>query len=383
MQLIARLFAVLIAVAAGLPAAAQVQGTKARAALVIEVISGAVLLEKNADEALPPASMSKLMTLLMVFEALEKGVIDMDTKVSVSRHAAGMKGSSMFLREGEQVSVQDLLRGVVVQSGNDAAVALAETLAGTEEVFAKRMNERAAELGLSNSVFANATGWPHKDHKMSARDLATLAERIITRYPVHYQMFAERKFTWDNIPQSNRNPLLGRGIGADGLKTGHTEEAGYGLVASAKRDERRVIVVIAGLKTKADRLHEAEQLVQWAFRAFETRHLYKKDQPLLQQANVWLGAAKTVPLAPTRDVIVTAPVGALDKVEVKLRYDGPVPAPIAPGQEIGRIEIRVPEYPPVYVPLAATRAVGPGGFLTRVEAVAKLLLREIHPRLVF
>lgn len=382
MQSIVRLLAALVLSSTAFPATAQVQGTKAQAALVIEVTSGAVLLEKNADKPLPPASMSKLMTLLMVFEALEKGVLTLETKVPVSRHAAAMKGSSMFLRQGEQVSIENLLRGVVIQSGNDAAVVLAESLAGTEEVFAKRMNSRAAELGLTNSVFANATGWPHPEHRMSARDLAVLAEMIITRYPERYKMFAERKFTWDNIPQSNRNPLLGRGIGADGLKTGHTEEAGYGLVASASRDGRRVIVVVAGLKTKADRLHETEQLVQWAFRAFETRQLYKKGQALAQHANVWLGAAKTVPLAPTRDVIVTAPVGALDKVEVKLRYDGPVPAPIAPGQEIGRIEIRVPDYPPVHVPLAATRPVGPGGFLTRVEAVAKLLLKEIHPRLV-
>ena len=383
MRAIARALAAVIILAAAVPAAAQVQGTKAAAALVIELNSGAVLLEKNADEPLPPASMSKLMTLLMVFEALEKGVITLDDKIPVSRHAAGMKGSSMFLRQGEQVTVRNLIRGVVVQSGNDAAVVLAESLGGTEEVFSRHMNVRAEELGLNHSTFANATGWPHPKHRMSARDLATIAERIITRYPEYYKMFAERKFTWDDIPQSNRNPLLDRGIGADGLKTGHTKEAGYGLVASALRDERRVIVVVAGLKTEADRLHEAEQLIQWAFRAFETRQLYKKGQALPQQANVWLGAAKTVPLAPTRDVIVTAPIGALDKVVVKLRYDGPVPAPIGPGQEIGRIEIQVPDFPPVHVPMAATRAVEPGGFLTRVEAVARLLLLEISPRLVF
>ena len=234
-HLAATVAALAAALVLALPAAAQSQGTKARAALVIDLSSGAVLLEKNADEPLPPASMSKLMTLYMVFEALEKGVISMNDEFPTSRHAASMKGSSMFLRQGEQVSVANLLRGVIVQSGNDAAVVLAEGLAGTEEVFAERMNRRAEELGLRNATFANATGWPDPSQVMSARDLATLARLIITEFPDYYAMFDEREFTWDEITQENRNPLLDRGLGADGLKTGHTEEAGYGLVASAKR----------------------------------------------------------------------------------------------------------------------------------------------------
>lgn len=381
MTLFARLLTAAFVLMLASPAFAQVQGTKARAALVIDVASGAILLEKNADKPLPPASMSKLMTLFMAFEALEKGVISMEEKFPVSRHASSMKGSSMFLRQGEKVSVENLIRGVVVQSGNDAAVVLAELMAGTEEVFAARMNRRAAELGMTNSSFANATGWPHPKQRMSVRDLATLAELIVTRFPEQYKIFAETKFTWDNIPQTNRNPLLGRGLGADGLKTGHTKEAGYGLVASATRDGRRIIVVVSGLATKEDRLYEAEQLVQWAFRAFETRQLYKKGQALAQQANVWLGATKTVPIAPTRDVIITAPFGTLHKAQVVLRYDGPVPAPIAPGTKIGQIEIRVPDLPPVLVPVAAAAAVDHGGFMTRVEAVARILLAEIHPAL--
>lgn len=381
MTLFARLLTAICVAILVSPAVAQVQGTKARAALVIDIASGAILLEKNADEPLPPASMSKLMTLFMAFEALEKGVITLDEKFPVSRHASSMKGSSMFLRQGEKVSVQNLIRGVVIQSGNDAAVVLAELLAGTEEVFATQMNRRAAEMGMKNSSFANATGWPHPNQRMSVRDLAKLAELIVTRFPEQYKTFSETEFTWDNIPQTNRNPLLGRGLGADGLKTGHTEEAGYGLVASAQRDGRRIVVVVTGLATKEDRLHEAEQLVQWAFRAFETRQLYKKGQALAQHANVWLGATRTVPIAPMRDVIITAPFGTLDKAEVKLRYEGPIPAPIVPGTKIGQIEIRVPDLPPVLVPVAAAGAVDHGGFMTRVEAVAKILLAEIHPAL--
>ena len=303
-----------VALFAGLsaPVQAQQQGTKARAAMVIDMASGAVLLQKNPDEPLPPASMSKLMTLYMVFEALEKGVISMSDEFPTSRRAASMKGSSMFLRQGEKVSVANLLRGVIVQSGNDAAVVLAEALAGTEEVFAERMNRRAAELGMTHSTFANATGWPDPVQRMSVRDLALLAQLMIRQFPDLYPMFAEREFTWDDIRQENRNPLLDRGVGADGLKTGHTEEAGYGLVAAARRGERRVIVVIAGLDTEDDRLHEAEQLVNWAFRAFETRQLYAAGEALPLEADVWLGARDTVPLAPMRDVVVTAPYGTLD-----------------------------------------------------------------------
>lgn len=362
------------------PGHAQGQGTKASAALVKDLTSGAVLLEKNADEALPPASMSKLMTLFMVFEALDKGMLALDDQLSVSRHAASMKGSSMFLREGEQVSVENLIRGVVIQSGNDAAVALAEGLGGTEEVFAERMTERAREVGLTHSSFANATGWPDPKQRMSVRDLARLAELLITRFPELYKIFAEDKFTWDEIEQPNRNPLLGRGLGADGLKTGHTEEAGYGLVASAKRGGRRVVVVVTGLESEADRLTEAEQLTKWAFRAFETRQLYKKGEALPLEVKTWLGASPTVPITPARDVVITAPFGALDKAELKLRYSGPVPAPIEEGQEIGKIEIRVPDLDPVFVPMLAARRIEEGGFLTRYEAVGRLILKKVDPR---
>ncbi len=359
-------------------AQAQSQATPALAALIVDVTTGAVLLEKNADEPLPPASMSKLMTLNMVFEALEQGVLSKDDTFRISKRASSMGGSKMFIREGEKVSIEDLLRGVIVQSGNDAAVALAEALAGTEEAFAERMTDRARDIGLTQSTFANSTGWPHPKQRMSARDLLILATRLITEFPDHYEMFAETEFTWDGVTQKNRNPLLSLGVGADGLKTGHTEEAGYGLVASAKRGDRRVVLVISGLTSSSDRRHEAERLINWAFRAFDTRELYAKGEGLID-VPVWIGTKGSVTVAPERDVTITAPYGTLDKADLRIRYDGPVPAPIAPGDQIGFVEIQVPDFPPVRVPLVATEAVERGGFLSRIEAAGYLVLDSVTP----
>jgi len=371
----------LLLLAAALPRPApaqdvQTQTTPARAAIVIDLTSGAILLEKEADTPLPPASMSKLMTLDLVFEALESGRLALGDQFRTSAHAASMGGSKMFIREGESVRVEDLLRGVIIQSGNDAAVALAEAVSGTEQAFAALMNQRAAEMGLTSSHFTNATGWPDPDHRMSPRDLATLATRIITRYPEHYALFAETEFTWDGITQANRNPLLGAGLGADGLKTGHTEEAGYGLVASAVRDGRRVLLVVNGLDSVQQRGQEAERLINWAFRAFDTRRLYKAGEPVTE-AKVWIGAARTVPLAPARDVIVTVPYGMLEKAQITAVITEPVPAPVEPGTEVGRIEVALPGVTPVSVPLVTAQAVERGGAMIRFEAAAKLLILRL------
>ena len=357
---------------------AQSQGTPARAAIVIDVTSGAILLEKEADVPLPPASMSKLMTLYMVFEALDQGLISMGDTFRTSKRAASMGGSKMFIREGGLVSVENLVRGVIVQSGNDAAVALAEALAGTEEKFAERMTQRGKEIGLTNSLFANATGWPDPRQAMSVRDLATLSTHLIRKFPQFYPMFLEREFTWDNVTQQNRNPLLSLGVGADGLKTGHTEEAGYGLAASAKRGNRRLVMVITGLNSKSERRHEAERLINWGFRAFETRKLYSGGDALIE-APVWIGSNDTVTLTPERDVTVTAPFGTLDKAKLQIRYEGPVPAPVQVGQKIGHVEILVPDLPPVKVPLVAAHGVEVGGFLARIEAAGRLLLKNLIP----
>jgi D-alanyl-D-alanine carboxypeptidase (penicillin-binding protein 5/6) len=354
----------------------QTQTTPARGAIVVDLTSGAVLLEKNADTPVPPASMSKLMTLEVVFEALETGRLALGDTFRTSERAAAMGGSKMFIRSGEAVSVENLLRGVIVQSGNDAAVALAEAISGTEEAFAALMNQRAADIGLAASRFANATGWPDPQHRMSPRDLATLAERIITRYPQHYAMFSEAEFTWDGITQSNRNPLLGNGIGADGLKTGHTVEAGYGLVASAKRGERRILLVVTGLESAHQRRQEAERLINWAFRAFETTRLYKAGEPVAE-AEIWIGAADKVALAPARDLIVTAPYGMLEKAEISAHFSEPVEAPVAAGAVLGRLEVALPGVTPVSVPLVAMGAVERGGFTARLEAAARLLMKRL------
>jgi D-alanyl-D-alanine carboxypeptidase (penicillin-binding protein 5/6) len=358
------------------PIAAQTQTTPARAAMVIDMTSGAVLLEKAPDTPLPPASMSKLMTLTLVFEALESGRLALDDTFRTSAKAAAMGGSKMFIREGESVSIADLLRGVIVQSGNDAAVALAEAISGTEEAFAALMNQRAADLGLTGSQFVNATGWPAPKHRMSPRDLVTLAAGIITRYPEHYALFAEREFTWDGITQKNRNPLLGAEVGADGLKTGHTAEAGYGLVASAVRDGRRVLLVVNGLESPQQRSQEAERLINWAFRAFTTHRLYKAGEPVAE-AEVWIGAAARVSLAPAHDVIVTVPYGMIEKATITAHISEPVEAPIEAGAELGRLEVALPDIAPISVPLVAVEPVARGGIRARFEAAATLLMQRL------
>ncbi|MEM6932371.1 MAG: D-alanyl-D-alanine carboxypeptidase family protein [Pseudomonadota bacterium] len=354
------------------------QNTPARAAIMIDLTSGTILLEKNADEPLPPASMSKLMTLNMVFEALETGRLALGDQFRTSTRASKMGGSKMFLRDGELVSVEDMLRGVVIQSGNDAAVALGEALMGTEEAFAAQMNKRAEAIGLTNSTFANSTGWPDPKQRMSARDIATLSIRLIEEFPDHYPLFAETDFTWDGIAQRNRNPLLELGIGADGLKTGHTQEAGYGLAASAKRGDRRVVLVVAGLESTAQRRQEAERLINWAFRAFEAKTIYKAGDPLAT-ARVWIGSSSTVPLVPERDVTVLYPAGTFDQTELSVRYDAPITAPIEAGARLGAIEVIASGMTPVSIPLVASHAVAEGGFLSRLEAAASLMMKQILP----
>lgn len=343
--------------------------TAARAAMVTDLASGVVLLEKDADTPLPPASMSKLMTLNMVFEALQSGRLSLDESFVVSEKAWRMGGSKMFVEVGERVRVEDLLRGVIVLSGNDACIVLAEGLAGSEEAFAARMNERAKELGLSGSHFVNSTGWPDPEHRMSMRDLMKLIDRLVHVFPEHYPIFAETEFEWGGVKQANRNPLLGLGLGADGLKTGHTEEAGYGLTASAVRDGRRIGLVVTGLAGVRERAQETERLLTWAFREFRTERIASAGQ-IVGEAEVWMGEAETVKLAPAADVWATAPFADAAATVVTIRYDGPTPAPIEAGRRIGELVIAAPGLPPVSHPLVAAEAVEVGGLLTRVGAAA-------------
>lgn len=350
--------------------------TRASAAYVYDLTTQTVLYEKRADVPLPPASMSKLMTLNMLFEALGDGRIDLDTEFRVSSKAAAMGGSKMFLRDGERVTVENLISGIIVQSGNDACVTVAEGLAGSEAAFAKLMTQRAKALGMENSHFANASGWPDPGQRMSMRDLALLAKRLMTEFAEFYPHFRQESFTWDGITQRNRNPLLGLGIGADGLKTGHTSEAGYGLVGSASQGGRRIIFVITGLDSTQARAEEAEKVVSWAFRQFVQKTLVE-DGAALGQAAVWMGDAPQVGLVAQGDLTVLLPALATDSVVAEITYDGPLQAPIAQGQKVADLVIRADGMADITRPLYAADAVGPGGIGVRLRAATQILLNRV------
>jgi D-alanyl-D-alanine carboxypeptidase (penicillin-binding protein 5/6) len=344
---------------------------------IVDYNTGSVLYDKAGEEKLHPASMSKLMTIYLLFEAVKKGDIKLTDTFHVSKKAWSTQGSKMFVPINSDVSVEDLIRGIIVQSGNDACVVAAEGLAGSEEAFAERMNKKAAELGLQDSHFVNASGLPDPNHLMSARDLFILAKRLFEDFPEYYHYFSEKEFTFHGIKQGNRNPLLYRpNTGVDGLKTGHTEEAGFGLVASAIRDGRRIFMVVHGLGSMQNRADEAGQLLDWAFRAFGDYTVAKKGT-LLAQANVWMGQQKTVPLTVGKDLVVTIPVSDRAKVVTKAIYDGPIPAPITAGQQVGELVMTIPGMPDFHAPLVAAADVPQLGFGGRVVAqLQHLIFRE-------
>ena len=358
---------------------AQTFDTKATAAYVLDQTTGTVLMSKNADEPLPPASMSKLMTIYMAFEAVADGRLGINERLPVSEHAASYGGSTMFLDTTDRVSVDDLLRGVIVLSGNDASAVLGEAIGGTEPAFARMMTERAQRMGLTNSTFKNSNGWPAVGHRMSMKDLGTLADRLITDFPTYYPLFNEQTFAFDGrapANSNNRNPLLGLGIGADGLKTGHTQEAGYGLVGSAKQGDRRVIFVLTGLDTEAERAAEAEKIVNWAFRQFAQKDVVRAGSQIAL-AEVWMGDAPSVGLTVAEDLSLLLPIANQDAVDAQIVYDGPLEAPITAGEEVGELIISVDGLPNTTVPLVATDDVPEGGFETRLRVAAQVLLEKI------
>ncbi len=362
-----------------LPAAAF--ETEATAAYVIDHNTGQVLLDINADRALPPASMSKLMTLNMVFEALEDGRLTLDTILPVSEHAMSYGGSTMFLNTRDRVSVEDLILGVVVLSGNDASAVLAEALSpdGTEAGFSTLMTQRARQLGMMNSTFRNSNGWPAEGHVMSARDLGILAERLITEFPQYYTYFALREFEFDGRAPANRfnrNPLLSLGIGADGLKTGHTEAAGYGLVGSAMQGDRRVTFAITGLDSAEARARESERIVNWAFRQFAEREVVAAGTHVAE-AEVFLGNAATVGMAAAEGVTMLLPALLDSNLEAEAVYTGPIAAPITEGQEIGELVIRAEGFDERRVPLLATENVGTAGLMPRLRTAFEEVLRMV------
>ncbi len=353
--------------------------TRATAAWILDQTTGTVLLSKDAQKPLPPASMSKLMTLNMLFEALRDGRVSLETKFSVSDKASSMGGSSMFLTPKDRPTVEDLIKGIIVQSGNDACVVVAEGLAGTEEGFARLMNERGRAIGLRNSTFANASGWPHPNHRMSMEDLGLLASRMISEFPEYYGYFAMPSFEFDGrVPSNhrNRNPLLNLGIGADGLKTGHTSEAGYGLVGSAVQGDRRIVFVISGLDSEIARAEEAERVVNWAFRQFVQKTVAEKGTRLAS-VPVWMGSERQVGMILPEDLELLVPAVVRGEIEAEITYETPLRAPIAEGQQIGTLIVDLPDLESQELPLTAEIAVAKGGFLPRMRTAAFVLFERL------
>jgi D-alanyl-D-alanine carboxypeptidase (penicillin-binding protein 5/6) len=368
--------------AAGVPAAPPVAAnfeTRAAHAILIDAATDTVLFQKAPDERMPPASMAKLVTTAVILDAIKSGKLKLTDEFEVSENAwrqGGTKsgGSTMFAKLHSSIPVDDLLHGIIIQSGNDACITVAEGMAGTEATFANMMNEEARQIGLTGSHFANSTGLPDPDQYMTARDLAKVAKYIIDQFPESYKIYGQREFTWNRIKQPNRNPLLDMNIGADGLKTGFTDEAGYGLVGSAVRDGERLIVVVAGTKSEKERAEESRKLLEWGFRAFERVSLFGQGE-VVGEARVFGGNAKQVGLVSREPVDVLLPRGSRDQIRAQIVYQGPVRAPVTAGQPIGVIRISAGASLSKEAPLYAADDVGRGSMSQRaLDAVQEILL---------
>lgn len=364
-------------VLAGIGSAGAIE-TQARNAILMDYDTGQYLYVKDHEKMVPPASMSKLMTVNMIFEKLKDGSLSLDDTFTVSERAwklggAASGGSTMFLKIGEKVRVEDILKGILIQSGNDACIVAAENLAGSEDDFAEMMNKRARELGLNNSSFANSTGLPHPDQKMSVEDLAKLARHIIKEFPEFYHIFSEKYYTHNNITQGNRNPLLYSMPNADGLKTGHTEEAGFCLTASAKKGERRLIEVMTGMNSNKERWEEAERLMEWGFREFNNYNLLNKGQTIAEIPVVF-GSEKQVRLVVPETVKRTLKKSQAPKIKMTAVYDKPVKAPVAAGDKLGEVRIELDGQEMENLPLVADRNVEKLGFFGRIGQNLKYLL---------
>jgi len=352
-------------------ASAQTIDTPARQAIILDFDSGSVMMEKNADELMAPSSMSKLMTVFMVFEKLKSGAWKPTdllpvTETAWKRHYKS-EGSLMFLPVNSSASVDDLLKGVVIQSGNDACSVLAEAYSGSEEAFAEAMTRRAHQLGMTHSTFRNASGWPDPDHLTTARDLSILARHLIGDFPDYYPLFSQMEFVFNGIKQGNRNPLLYGTPGSDGLKTGHTQAGGFGLVASVKRGERRIVMVLNGLGSMQQRADESRRLAEWAFREWDRYPLFHAGEAVVPDAPVWMGQSHTVPLVAKTDLGITLPRRSRPDMKVSVVFTGPIPAPIKAGTEVGKLVVTAPGLSaPVETPLVAGADVGRLGFVGRV-----------------
>ena len=333
--------------------------------------SGYIITSQNADERMEPASLTKMMSSYVISSELKKGTLALDEKVKISEKAWRMPGSRMFVEVGSSVTVEQLLRGMIIQSGNDATVALAQHVAGSEDAFASMMNQHAERLGMVNTHFVNSTGLPHADHYTTAHDLAILARALIRDFPEHYEWYSEREYKYNKIKQKNRNDLLWRDSSVDGIKTGHTESAGYCLVASAKRKNMRLISVVLGTHSEKARANESQKLLTYGFRFFETHRLYTAHEPLTT-VRVWKGDTEQLPLGLNEDLYVTIPRGQYKNLDANMSINAEITAPVQDGQNLGTVNIRLGDQSYAERRLVALQAVQPGGFMHRLIDAVKL-----------
>jgi D-alanyl-D-alanine carboxypeptidase (penicillin-binding protein 5/6) len=347
---------------------------KASSFILMDFDSGRILAQKEPDKRVEPASITKLMTAYLVDKALAAGDISLNDTPTISEKAWRMKGSKMFIEVGKQVAVEDLIKGMVIQSGNDATVALAEHVAGSEQAFAEYMNHQAAQLGMNNTQFRNSTGWPDPDHYSTARDIAILSRAVIRDFPEGYQYYREKEYTFNDIRQFNRNRLLWRDESVDGLKTGHTEAAGYCLASSAKRGDMRLIAVVLGTDSDKARTQNSQTLLNYGFRFFESQRLYQANESL-KQARVWYGDQEQVSLGVGQDVFVTIARGRYKDLDAMIEIDQQISAPIALGQELGRLVVKLDDEEIVSQPLVALQTVNDGGLVQKAIDSIKLMFQ--------
>ena len=352
--------------------------TKARTAVLMDYDTGEILFAKDHKKMVAPASMSKLMTIYMVFEKLKDGTLSLDDVFTVSENAwrkggAATGGSTMFLKIGQKVRVEDLIKGILIQSGNDACIVAAENIAGSEEEFAQQMNIKAKRIGLMNSSFANSTGLPDPNQKMSMEDLALLSKAIISEFPEFFHIFSEKEFTFNGIKQGNRNPLLYTMRNADGMKTGHTEEAGFSLTATVKRGDRRLIEAMGGMKSNKERSEEAEKLINWGFREFDNYKILEQGQ-MVAEVPVWMGKEGNVGLIVNEDVVKTIARGKVIDTKMTVVFDKPVRAPIKKGDQLGIVKVEIPDREKFDVPLYADKDVDEVGVFGRIKRNLKYLI---------
>ncbi|MBL6689419.1 MAG: D-alanyl-D-alanine carboxypeptidase [Pseudomonadales bacterium] len=343
--------------------------------LLIDAATGDALVEFNAEQRLPPASLTKIMTSYVAAKELERGSISHDDEVLVSVKAWRMEGSRMFIQEGTRVRLEDILRGMIIQSGNDASVALAEHIAGSEDAFADIMNQYAAQLGMENTNYMNATGLPDDNHYTTAADVAKLTVAMINEHPTHYKMYSEKTFTYADIRQPNRNRLLMRDSSVDGVKTGHTEAAGYCLVASAVRDDMRLVSVVMGAASEEARASESQKLLTYGFRYFETARLYEGDETL-KQVRVWGGRHQSVQVGIEEDLVLTIPRGGREELKAEISLGTEVHAPLAKGDVLGQLKVQLPEGEPMMIPVVALNGVQESGFFASLwDSIALFFLK--------